>query len=152
MFISLRMIQPVVPGNGTRVALMLLAEVGDTGYNIILFLHILAMFVAFAAPASNRRLYGSALIVGGLLGFGVAGLSGKDANGDLFISVSDGWVLTSVILWIAMNGVLHAMIIPGERAVSRGDGSKARQVRIGDMGITLLFLVILYLMVFKPGA
>jgi hypothetical protein len=148
---------------------MILAAVGDTGYNIMLFLHIVAMFVAFA-PAfvhpfldsqtegySNRaqiweaiavrgqRIYGGALIVGGLLGFAVAGMS------DDAISVSDSWLWPAVVLWIAMNGVLHALIVPGERAVGQGDESKVQNVRIGGMAITAMFLVTMYLMVFKPG-
>lgn len=149
---------------------MLLAEIGDTPYNIILFLHVVAMFVAFApafvhpflnAQTSDypnrpqiweaiavrgQRIYGSALIIGGLLGFGVAGMS------DSAISVSDSWVWPAVVLWVAMNGVLHAMIVPGERAIGEGDESKVRNVEIGGIVITLLFLVSMYLMVFKPGA
>jgi hypothetical protein len=156
---------------------MLLADIGDTPYNIMLLLHILAMFVAFA-PAfvhpfidndtrgmpdarqrifsgiaqRGMRIYGAALIVGGLLGFGVAGMSGKDANDELFISVSDSWVWPSVVLWIAMNGVLHGMILKGEKAVAAGDESSVKTVALGGQLITVMFLITLYLMVFKPGA
>lgn len=155
---------------------MLLADINDTPYNIILFVHIVLMFVAFA-PAfvhpfleaqtkddpnragfwgavvvRSQRIYGGALILGGLLGFGVAGMSKAPGTDDLVYSVSDGWILTAVILWVAMNGVLHAMIIPGERALAQGDESKAQQLQIGGVAITLLFLVTMYLMVFKPGA
>lgn len=155
---------------------MILADIGDTGYNIMLLLHILAMFVAFS-PAfvhpfidqdtrelgsarqaiftniSKRgmRIYGAALIVGGLLGFGVSGMS-DDGTGELVYRVSDGWILASVIIWVAMNGVLHAMIIPGEKAVSQGDESQVGKVALGGQLITVMFLVTLYLMVFKPGA
>lgn len=155
---------------------MILADINDTPYNIVLFLHVLAMFVAFS-PAfvhpfiendsrelgsarqrifrgiSQRgmRIYGAALIVGGLLGFGVSGMS-DDGTGELVYRVSDGWVLTSVILWVAMNGILHAMIIPGEKKLAEGDESQASRVQIGATAITGLFLITLYLMVFKPGA
>lgn len=156
---------------------MILADIGDTSYNVVLFLHILAMFAAFAPmfvhpfidkqtqgdatvrqsvfrgiAARSMKIYGSMLILGGLLGFGVAGMSGKDANDELFISVSDSWVWPAVVLWVAMNGVLHGMIIPGEKAIADGDESLAKRVEIGGMLITLMFLVTLYLMVFKPGA
>ena len=156
---------------------MILADINDTPYKIVLFLHVLTMFVAFA-PAfvhpfiendsrelgsarqrifqgiSQRgmRIYGAALIVGGLLGFGVAGMSGVPGSDELVYRVSDGWVLTSVILWVAMNGALHAMVIPGERKLAEGDESQASRVQLGGMVITGLFLITLYLMVFKPGA
>lgn len=155
---------------------MILADIGDTGYNVVLFLHILAMFVAFS-PAfvhpfidndtrdlgsvrqqlftriSQRgmRIYGSALIVGGLLGFGVSGMS-DDGTGELVYRVSDGWVLASVIIWVAMNGVLHGMILRGEKAIAQGDEKAQKLVATGGQIITVLFLVTLYLMVFKPGA
>ena len=156
---------------------MLLADIGDTGYNIILFFHILTMFAAFAPmfvhpfldqqtkgdasvrqslfagiAARSMRIYGSMLILGGLLGFGIAGMSGKDANDELFISVSDSWLWPSVALWIAMNGVLHGLIIPGEKAIAAGDDAAGKKTEIGGMLITLMFVVTLYLMVFKPGA
>lgn len=149
---------------------MLLADIGDTGYNIMLLLHLLTLFAAFAPmfvhPFIERdtrgsgtlrqavfqgiatrgmRIHGSMLIVAGLLGFGLAGMSDK------VISVSDSWVWPSVVLWIAMNGVLHAMILPGEKAIAAGDESGARKAEIGGAAITLMFLVTLYLMVFQPG-
>ena len=75
-----------------------------------------------------------------------------DGTGELVYRVSDGWILASVILWVAMNGILHAMIIPGERKMAAGDDSQANRVQIGGMAITALFLITLYLMIFQPGA
>ena len=161
---------------GAKVRRMLLAEIGDTGYNIILFLHIATLFIAFAPLFVNpfidletrgnksirqaifkgiaqrsMRIHGSMLILGGLLGFGVAGMSGKGPDGELLISVSDSWVWPSVVLWLAMNGVLHAMVIPGEKAIAAGDDEAGRKAEVGGTILTLLFLGTLYLMVFKPG-
>jgi hypothetical protein len=79
-------------------------------------------------------------------------MSGKDANDELFISVSDSWVWPAVVLWLAMNGVLHGMILKGEKAVATGDDSGVKRIALGGQLITLMFLVSLYLMVFKPGA
>ncbi len=58
----------------------------------------------------------------------------------------------SVAIWIAMNGVLHAMIIPGEKAIAAGDDTVGKKAEVGGMLITLMFVVTLFLMVFKPGA
>ncbi len=149
---------------------MILAQVGGTGYNILLFLHVVAIFVAlsptfvypFLARDTNgdysvrrtlytgiakrsMRIYGSSLIVGGLLGFGVAGLS------DEVYQLSDGWLVASVIAWLAMNGVLHAMVIPAEKAIVDGDEPNTKKAETGSLIISLLFLLSLYLMIFKPG-
>ena len=150
---------------------MLLAAIGDTGYNILLILHILTMMGGLApafvnpilaaqtkgkddaawrsvlgyAAGNSMKIYGSALIVGGLLGFGIAGLS------DEVYKMSQGWLATAAVLWVAMNGVLHAMIIPAEKAIAGGDDSAQRKLDIGGAAITVMMIVTLYLMVFKPG-
>ncbi|MEO0493330.1 MAG: hypothetical protein AAF081_07930 [Actinomycetota bacterium] len=159
----------------------MLAAFMDTPYNIMLFLHIVTAFVAFA-PAfvhpvlgrqmeqavpgerstivelmarNSMRIYGSALVVSGLIGFGVAGMS-DDGTGELVYRIADGWLLTAVILWVAMNGLLHAGIVPAERAVaaagSARDDVAERKLTIAGAIFTVLFLVQIYLMVFKPGA
>ena len=138
----------------------------------MLFLHILSMFAAFApaflipfldlgtrdpshasarqrifqiyAP-NSRRLHGGALILGGFFGFGVAGLS------DEVYKMSEPWLAISIVLWVIMNGVLHAVIIPTERALAEGDESTANRLDKGGAAMTVLFLATLFLMVFKPG-
>ena len=150
---------------------MILAAVGDTGYNIVLLLHILTAFVAFA-PAfvhpilgmqsksfdaanqgkllgfiagNGRRIYAPALIVTGLLGFALAGMS------DEVFKVSQGWLVAAVIIWIAMNGLLHAVLLPNERKWGEGDASAERMVGAAGATITVLLVVMLWLMIWKPG-
>lgn len=150
---------------------MTLAAVGDTGYNIVLFLHVITAFVAFA-PAfvhpflgeqtkqldtgsrrqvlhlmvqNGRRVYLPALVVTGILGFGLVGMSS-----DVF-ELGQGWVIASIVVWIAINGILHAVVVPAERAIADGDDSAEGRLAAGGATATLLLLVILYLMIFKPG-
>jgi len=157
---------------GSTTVLAMLAAINDTSYNIMLFLHILTAVVAMApafvnpllgkkladgghdispmaryAAEHNQRIYGTALILSGLLGFGVAGMS------DEVFKVSQGWLVAAVIICIAMNGLLHAVIRPSEKAMADGDRSAELQqkLQLGGGLFTLLFLVELYLMVFKPG-
>ena len=150
---------------------MTIAAVGDNGYNLLLFLHVAAMFVAlsptfvypFIARDSNEdyssrrllytgiakrsmRIYGSSLVIGGLLGFGVAGLSDK------VYRLSDAWLIVSILIWVAMNGVLHAMVFPAEKSIADGDEPNAKKAETGSLIITALFLLSMYLMIFKPGA
>lgn len=150
---------------------MILAAVGDTGYKIVLLLHILTAMVAFA-PAfvhpvlgaqsksldaqnqgrmlgfiagNGRRIYGPALIVTGLLGFALAGMS------DDVFSLSQGWLLAAAIIWVAMNGLLHAVLLPSEKRWSEGDESAEKMVGIAGATITVLLIVMLWLMIWKPG-
>ena len=150
---------------------MMIASIGDTPYKIVLLLHILTAVVAFA-PAfahpfltqqakaldpsnqqavmgflskNGQRIYAPALIVTGLLGFALSGMS------DSFYKLSQGWLMASFLLWIAMNGVLHALIIPGERKMAAGDMSAEPKVAAAGAAITVMLLVMLYLMIFKPG-
>ncbi len=150
---------------------MLIAAVGDTPYRIVLIVHILTAMAAFAPAfthpflsgqarslgddarqgllghmvANGRRIYAPALIVTGLAGFALQGMS--DGSWEF----SQTWIILAIIIWIAMNGVLHAVLIPAERAVSQGDAAAESRVSAGGAIITLLLVVMIYLMVFKPG-
>ena len=153
----------------------MLAAIGDTPYNIMLFLHILTGVVAFAPAFTHpvlqgkmeragfdgrsavigymasygMKIYGSALVLCGLLGFGVAGMS------DDVFELSQRWLATAVIVWVVMNGLLHGAILPAEKAIGLAgpDGAPAAEKKLATAGglITVLFLVQLYLMVFRPG-
>ena len=150
---------------------MIFAAVGDTGYNIVLLLHILTVMAAFA-PAfvhpflvnqsqdmdgsaratmigyisgNGRRVYAPALILSGIFGFALQGMSDEAWGFD------QGWFLGAVIVWVAMNGVLHGVILPAERGVGAGEAGAQKKLDAGGGAITLLLLVMLWLMIFKPG-
>ncbi|MCP5029046.1 MAG: hypothetical protein GY929_22460 [Actinomycetia bacterium] len=158
---------------------MILAAYRDTPYNIVLFLHIMFVVIAFA-PAfvnpildrrmtdidqgaaaavrsfqamSTQRIHAPALLLAGLLGFGLIGMSGDPGGGDTSVySMSDSWVVTAMVVWIAMNGVLHGLLYPAERSYGTGDRAAKSKVEVGGIILTLLLLVMVYLMVFRPGA
>jgi uncharacterized membrane protein len=149
----------------------MIAAYRGTGYNVMLFLHIVTALVAFA-PAfvhpllanqtkaldatnrgkvvgmiagNGRRIYAPALILTGLFGFAMQGMS------DGVIEFGQTWFWLAIVVWIAMNGVLHAMLLPAERAVAAGDESADSKMSTAGMILTVLLLVMLYLMVFQPG-
>jgi len=150
----------------------MLAVVRNTPYNIVLVIHLLTVMAAFAPSfvhpflvkqtkeldgdghqkvlnylaLNGRRIYAPALILVGLTGFALSGMSEK------FYSVTDGWVLASIAIWVAMNGILHAVLIPNERRAADGDAKALGLVEKAGGVLTILLLVMLYLMVFKPGA
>jgi arginine exporter protein ArgO len=130
--------------------------VNDTSYRIFFLLHILSVIVAFA-PAlvsvlpggregalgvidrAGRIVYSPALILAGLFGIALILLS------DDVWEFSDTWVSLAFVVWIAMNGVFHALVLTGRR---QNDESK---VNNGQAIMTVLLLVMLWIMIWKPG-
>ncbi len=155
---------------------MVLSAVGDAGYDVLLLLHIGFVLVGLAPlfvhpvlarqvagldgdgvrsvldrmTRTGRLVYTPALVVGGFMGFGVAGLS------DETFKVSQPWLMTAVWVWIAMMGVHHGMMIPAEKALARGPAADVvkiarRRLDLGATLVSILLVIQLYLMVFKPG-
>lgn len=138
----------------------------STGYKIMLILHIIAVVVAFApafmsvavVKASERdpkagvalevgvqRLALPAMVLAGLFGFGLVGMSDK------YFSMSETWVTLASIVWIALVLVVALLARPAVKALAAGVEG-ARQKVMMSTGIThLLFVVMIYLMVFQPG-
>jgi hypothetical protein len=131
--------------------------IDDTGFRIFFLLHILTVIVAFAPAAisvlpggrdgaigllerAGRLVYSPALILAGLFGI----MCIVSAPGDTF-EFSQTWISLAFVVWIAMNGVFHALVLTGQK---QGDESK---VTNGQAIMTVLLLVMLYLMIWKPG-
>ena len=128
----------------------------DTGFRIVYFLHILTVVVAFAPTViavlpggrdgtlglidrAGRQVYAPALILAGL--FGILAIVTSD---DVF-EFDQTWISLAFVVWIAMNGVYHALVLAGQR---QNDDAK---VNNGQAIMTVLLLIMLYLMIWKPG-
>ncbi len=128
----------------------------DTGFRIFYLLHILTIVVAFAPAVvavlpggrdgalglldrAGRQVYAPALILAGL--FGILCIVTSD---DVF-EFDQTWISLAFVVWIAMNGVFHALVLAGQR---QGD---ERKVVSGQQIMTVLLLAMLYLMIWKPG-
>jgi hypothetical protein len=133
----------------------------STGFKIFLVLHILTAVVAFAPAViavlpggregltgvldrAGRQVYAPALILAGL--FGILCIVTSDVAGTRLIEFSDTWISLAFVVWIAMNGVFHGLVLAGRK---QGDESK---VNSGQQIMTVLLLAMLYLMIWKPGA
>lgn len=140
--------------------MLVLAAIDDNAYKFVLLLHILAVVVGFAPAVAGlvaprgagadwasvraiRAIYGPAVIVAGLLGIILVLLS-DDAWG-----FGDAWVSAAILIWIASVGVFQALIQRGARA---GGGAGARQAVLGAQVLSVLVIVQVTLMVFKPGS
>jgi hypothetical protein len=128
----------------------------STGFKIFLFLHILTVVIAFAPAViavlpggrdgltgvldrAGRQVYAPALILAGL--FGIMCI----VTSDSVFEFSDTWISLAFVVWIAMNGVFHALVLVGRK---QGDDAK---VNGGQQIMTVLLLAMLYLMIWKPG-
>lgn len=143
--------------------------VDTTWSKLWMFLHIASVVVAFAPgivtpllyqsfrgegfrnvagtlARNDQRVHGPALVASGLFGMFLILASHE------LVEFSDSWVSMAFLVWIAMNGVLHAMIIPAQRKMAAGDTEAEGRFRAGGAAIDLLFLVMLFLMIWKPGA
>lgn len=152
---------------------MILAAYEDTGYDILLLLHIVSVLVAFAPAAINpllerhfvrnggdavlqswagfardytKKIALSALVVALVTGVLMIVVS------DEFWEFSDTWISLAFLVWFAIAGVVSALILKGERLVAAGDMKGRELLAKGGPIATVLLLVMLYLMIFKPGA
>lgn len=143
----------------------------DTPYKIVLFLHILCVMAAFAPTfvhpfivtqvksldpvardrvmgflgANGRRFFAPALILAGLFGFALQGMS------DSVIEFDQTWFWLAIVIWVVMIGLVHGVAMPAERAMAAGNESAESRIAAAGIALTVLMLVMLYLMVFKPG-
>jgi uncharacterized membrane protein len=149
---------------------MVLAEIGSTGYNIVLVLHIVLAVAGFGglfiAPMLRRtdgsqasvagivlgytqRVALPAVAVAGVLGFGLVSMA-KDGSFEVF-KFSQTWVSLAIVLWLAELAVLWFGVAATERKVVAGDAAAEARLPMFTGISHLILLVVVYLMVFKPG-
>lgn len=145
---------------------MILAAMRDDTYNIFLLLHIVAVLVAFA-PTVRQTLQATAggadgegvvrdvaytrmFSLGGLIAVFVTGIV-MILTSDDAIAFSDIWISLSFLVWFAIGGVISAMVLKGQKMLADGDRDGLRKAVLGNQITTVLVIVAVYLMVFKPG-
>jgi hypothetical protein len=149
----------------------------EFGYRLVYLLHIGSVLVAFAAAFVHPRLGGlakrlpgdaasalnqtivngslklhfPALVLAGLFGSALIPMS---TVGDVAIyEFSQMWISLAYLVWFAMLGILFFVMLPAERALVTDPGDAGAQKKVGMFGgiLHLLLLVMLVLMVWKPG-
>ncbi len=150
---------------------MILSAYGDGLYKLLFLGHIISLVVAFAPAAvhpiltaqaktdgdselirlaghmaaNGRRIYTPALIALGAFGILLV------LQSDGFADWDQAWVMIAFTLWLVICGVVTAVIVPGERKLAAGDLAAEARVALGGQIATVLLLVMLYLMIWKPG-
>lgn len=140
------------------------------GYRLMLLLHILAVIVAFApgfvwpvasvalkkrgeapgpaigalAAGNTAKVHGPALILVGLFGFGLVGMSDK------LWEFSQAWVSIALVLWFVMLGVVFGLMLPAEKKAASGDVEADKKIAMFGGILHLLLLLMLIDMIWKP--
>ncbi len=141
------------------------------GYKLFLLLHILAVIVAFspafvwafsamklkkagkdAGPAigemaegQTMRIYGPALVLAGVFGFGLVGLSDK------VWTFGQTWVSVAMLLWFLALGVQFGIMVPAEKLAAAGDPAGVKKTSMAGGMLHGLLVLLLIMMVWKPG-
>jgi len=150
---------------------MLLALVDSFGYRVMFLLHIAAIVVAFAPAFVNPvlsaryrkagepmpstltkiladdtyKIHGPALVLAGVFGFGMIGMSDK------VWKFSQSWVSIAFGLWFVMLGIVFGLLGPAEKKQAAGEADAEKKVAMFGGIMHLLFLLMLIVMIWKPG-
>jgi uncharacterized membrane protein len=144
---------------------MVFAAYYDTGFKIVLLLHILSVLVAFspmfvlpllarsggeatsgAVLTYLQRFATPAVVLAGFFGLAMIGMSDK------VYKFSQTWVSLALLLWIIQVALFIFAILPAQRKAAGGDAEAARRVPMFTGMIHLCLLVLIYLMIWRPGA
>jgi uncharacterized membrane protein len=152
---------------------MILATYGDGLYKLLFLGHMASFLVAFAPAVihpilgaqtkadgdatalarltghmagNGRRIHFPALIALGAFGLGMVFAS------DDVVAFDQAWVSLAFLVWLAICGIVSGVLLPAERRVAAGDESAQAIVERGGQIVTLLLVVMLYLMIWRPGA
>jgi uncharacterized membrane protein len=152
---------------------MILAAYGDGLYKLLFLGHMASFLVAFAPAvinpilgaetradgdatafarlsghmaANGRRIHFPALIALGAFGLAMVFTS------DDVVAFDQTWVSLAFLVWLAMCGIVSGLLMPAERKVAAGNESSLVVVERAGQVVTLLLVVMLYLMIWRPGA
>lgn len=112
---------------------------------------------ATASAARMTQIYSYASILVIVFGFGL--MSAKSPySGEAVASFGETWIWLSALLWLVAAALALGIIVPGLKKatalIGGGDNAKAIGPRVAACGgvVALIFIVIVVLMVYQPGA
>lgn len=98
-----------------------------------------------ASGVLSPIMHGGALVLTGLFGIALIGLSSK------FFAFDQTWVSIAFVLWFLMLGVFFAGLVPAQRALRQGKAAAEQRVAMFYGGMHLLLLLQIVDMIWKPG-
>jgi hypothetical protein len=93
----------------------------------------------------NPFVHGSAVVLAGLFGFGLVGMS-SDAW-----KFSQTWVSLGMLLWFIMIAVVFVGLVPAQRALREAKADAEQRLAMLYGALHLLLLLQLIDMIWKPG-
>ena len=98
-----------------------------------------------AAGVLSPTMHGGSLLLAGIFGIALIGLSGKAW------AFSQTWVSIAFVLWFLMLGVFFAGLVPAQRALREGKAAAEQRLAMFYGGMHLLLLLQIIDMIWKPG-
>ena len=104
--------------------------------------------------STSTRVFSLASLLVAVLGFGVLGVLGKTED----VSVATGWVLTSIVVYVAALALSLLVVVPSMRRAAAelaGNRAEAAQALYGRLAassgvVALLLVAVTVLMVWRP--
>lgn len=148
-----------------------IVPVNTFAYKLMLLIHIVFVVAAFApgfvwpavaarlkregepvgptigrlSAGNTARIHGPSLVLAGIFGGGLVGMSEK------VFEFSQAWVSVAMLIWFIMMGVLFGMQLPAEKKAAAGDESANKIISMSSGIISVLFLIQVIDMIWKPG-
>ena len=113
---------------------------------------------ATASAARMLRVYSIASVLVVLLGFGLMSVDSPFRKGEKVGEFSETWIWLSLVLWAVAVAVTLAVVVPAltkaTQEITAGRSATAVTARVAAGGgvVGILFAVIVFLMVYRPGA
>ncbi len=90
------------------------------------------------------------MVLAGFFGLAMVGMS-KTSGVEIF-SFKQAWVSIALAIWIVQVALFIFAILPTQRKAAAGDAEAAKRMPMVTGIIHLSLLVMLYLMIWRPGA
>lgn len=112
---------------------------------------------ATASSARTITIYGAASVLVVIFGMGLMSATDPDTSKTV-AHFSDTWIWLSTLLWLVAMAAVFGLVVPGLKqattAIGAGQSVDALKGRVAAGGgvVGLIFAVIVFLMVYRPGS
>lgn len=106
--------------------------------------------IAGLAARNTMTIHGPALVLTGLFGILLV-VSSASVGDEKVFEFSQAWISAAFLVWFALLGVVFGLIFPTEKKIAEGDESAEPKMGMFTGIAHLLLLVMLILMIWKPG-